>query len=108
LAVCVYRSVGADVGRDNRMYFVDEIPDDLYAELPDDAPGASGSEFVHNPAHLWWYFPDMTRDEVLLLTLNDSDHSVAWRVPHSAFHDNTAAATEPRHSIEVRTIAYFE
>lgn len=108
LAICDYTSVGEDEGLDNRMYLVDEIPDDLYAEMPATAPGTSGSEFVHNPGHRWWYFPEMTRDEILLLKLNDSDHSVAWRVPHSAFHDTTARATEPRHSIEFRTIAFFE
>jgi hypothetical protein len=108
LAVCDYASVGPHEGLDNRMYLVDEIPGDLYAEMPANAPGTSGSEFLHNPGHRWWYFPDMTRDEILLLKLNDSDHSVAWRVPHSAFHDGTAEATEPRHSIEFRTIAYFE
>lgn len=108
LAICDYRSVGEDEGLDNRMYFVDEIPDDLYAEMPENAPGASGSEFLHKPGHQWWYFPNMTRDEILLLKLNDSDHSVAWRVPHSAFHDRTARATQPRHSVEVRIVAYFE
>jgi hypothetical protein len=77
-------------------------------EMPDDHPGASGFEFLHSPDHRWWYFPDMTRDEILLFALNDSDQSRAWRVPHTAFHDPTAGATEPRHSIEFRTIAYFE
>jgi len=32
----------------------------------------------------------------------------ASTMPHSAFHDATARATQPRHSIEFRTIAYFE
>jgi hypothetical protein len=108
LAICDYRSVGQDEGLDNRMYLVDEIPDDLYAEMPATTPGAGGSEFLHHPGHRWWYFPDMTRDEIVLLKLNDSDHSVAWRVPHSAFQDKTAKATVPRHSIEFRTIAFFE
>jgi len=108
LAVCDYTSVAPDDGLDNRLYFVDKIPADLYAEMPADAPGTSGFEFHHNPAHQWWYFPDMTRDEVLFFKFNDSDHSRAWRVPHSAFHDPTARATQPRHSIEFRTIAYFE
>jgi hypothetical protein len=108
LAICDYTSVRPDEGLANRMYLVDEIPDDLYQEMPADAPGASGSEFLHSTGHRWWYFPGMTRDEILLLKLNDSDHSVAWRVPHSAFHDRTAQATEPRHSIEFRTIAFFE
>lgn len=108
LAVCDYTSVGPDDGLDNRLYFVDKIPDDLYAEMPPDAPGTSGFEFHHSPAHQWWYFPDMTRGEVLFFKFNDSDHARAWRVPHSAFHDVAARATEPRHSIEFRTIAYFE
>ena len=108
LAVCDYTSVGPDDGLDNRLYFVDKIPADLYAEMPPDAPGTSGFEFHHNPAHQWWYFPGMTRDEVLFFKFNDSDHSRAWRVPHSAFHDTAARATQPRHSIEFRTIAYFE
>jgi hypothetical protein len=108
LALCDYTSVGPDEGLNNRMYLVDEIPDDLYVQMPADAPGASGFEFHHNPAHQWWYFPDMTRDEILLFKLNDSDESVAWRVPHTAFHDATAKATQPRHSIEFRTIGYFE
>jgi len=108
LAVCDFTSVGPGEGLDNRLYFVDKIPADLYAEMPPDAPGTSGFEFHHNPAHRWWYFPDMTRDEVLFFKFNDSDHSRAWRVPHSAFLDTTARATEPRHSIEFRTVAYFE
>lgn len=108
LAICDYTSVAPDEGRPNRMYFVDEIPDDLNLEMPDDAPGASGFEFHHNPDHRWWYFPEMTRDEILFFTLNDSDQSRAWRVPHSAFLDATARATVPRHSIEFRSIAYFE
>jgi hypothetical protein len=108
LALCDYTSVGPGEGLDNRLYFVDEIPDDLYQEMPADAPGTSGFEFHHSPGHQWWYFPGMTRDEILFFKLNDSDHDRAWRVPHSAFRDTTARATQPRHSIEFRTIAYFE
>jgi hypothetical protein len=108
LGVCDFTSVGPAEGLDNRLYFVSEIPEDVFAEMPPDAPGTSGFEFRHSPAHQWWYFPDMTRDEVLLIKLNDSDQSRAWRVPHSAFFDPGAGATQPRHSIEYRTIAYFE
>jgi hypothetical protein len=108
LAVCDYASLGPDEGLDNRLYFVDKIPADLYAEMPPDAPGTSGFEFHHNPAHRWWYFPDMTRDEVLFFKFNDTDRARAWRVPHSAFLDPAAGATQPRHSIEFRTAAYFE
>lgn len=108
LAICDYTSVRPGEGLDNRMYFVDRIPDDLYLEMPEDHPGARGFEFHYKPYHKWWYFPDMTRDEILFFKLNDSDQSRAWMVPHSAFHDRTVQATTPRHSIEFRTIAYFE
>ncbi|MCL2584652.1 MAG: hypothetical protein FWE35_19585 [Streptosporangiales bacterium] len=108
LGLCDFATVGAADGVDNRLYFVNEIPGDLLAEMPPDTPGTSGFEFRHNPAHQWWYFSGMTRDEVLLLKLNDSDQSRAWRVPHSAFFDPAARAARPRHSIEYRTIAYFE
>jgi len=48
--------------------------------------------------------------EIKKLTVgyHDTDHSVAWRTMHSAFHDQTAQAIQPRHSIEFRTVAYFE
>ncbi len=108
LALCDYTSVGPGEGLDNRLYFVDEIPADRYAEMPPDAPGTSGFEFHYSPAHQWWYFPGMTRDEVLFFKFNDSDHERAWRVPHSAFRDPTVHGARPRHSIEFRTVAYFE
>ncbi len=67
----------------------------------------SGSEFRYSPDHEWWYFPDMTRDEILFFVFHDSDHSRAWRVLHSAFRDPTVETAVPRHSIECRTFAFF-
>jgi hypothetical protein len=67
----------------------------------------SGSEFVYSPEHEWWYFPDMTRDEVLFFVFNDSDHSRAWRVVHTAFRDPTVDTATPRYSVEFRTFAFF-
>ena len=52
-------------------------------------------------------FPDLTADEALLFKLHDSDHSVAWRCPHTAFETPYAAAANPRESVELRTIAFF-
>lgn len=63
---------------------------------------------VFNPNHRWFYFSNMTRDEVLVFKRYDSDRSQPWFVPHSAFIDPSAPAeTEPRASIEMRTIAYW-
>jgi len=108
LAVCDFRSVSPRDGLPNTLYFVDEVPADPFGPVEGLRRVTSGSEFRHNPGHEWWYFPDMTRDEVLFFKFHDSDHGRAWRVPHSAFHDHTARATVPRHSIEVRTFAFFE
>jgi hypothetical protein len=108
LALCDFRSVSPHDGLPNALYFVDELPADPFGPVDGLRRVTSGSEFVHNPAHEWWYFPDMTRDEVLFFKFHDSDHGRAWRVPHSAFHDPTARASVPRHSIEFRTFAFFE
>jgi hypothetical protein len=45
--------------------------------------------------------------EALLFKLHDTDHSVAWRVRHTAFEAPYAAAANPRESVEFRTIAFF-
>ncbi len=62
----------------------------------------------HNPAHQWFYFPHMRRDEALVFKVFDSDTGRARFTPHTSFDDpNTPADAPPRHSIEVRTLAFF-
>ncbi len=109
LAVCDHRSVGDDEGVPNVLYIVDEIPkgDAMYAPMPDDERPAA-AVFRYNPAHRWWYFSSMTPDEVLLVKFHDSDRSVAWRTPHTAFWDTSFSDRRERASIEFRTVAYFE
>lgn len=107
LALCDFRSLRDDEGLPNQLYFVDRLPDDPFAGVDESKIITSGSEFHHNPDHEWWYFPDMTRDEVLFFVFHDSDHSRPWRVLHSAFRDPTVETSVPRHSIEVRTFAFF-
>jgi hypothetical protein len=107
LALCDFRSLGDGEGLPNQLYFVDRIPEDPFAAVDESQMITSGSEFVFSPGHEWWYFPDMNRDEVLFFVFHDSDHSRAWRVLHSAFRDPTVDSLVPRHSIEVRTFAFF-
>ena len=109
LAVCDHRSVGDDEGVPNVLYIVDKIPegDEMFAPMPDaDQPAAA--IFRYNPDHRWWYFSRMTRDEVMLIKFHDSDHSVAWRTPHTAFWDNSFPDRKVRMSIECRSVAFFE
>jgi len=65
---------------------------------------------AYNPAHVWFYFPEMTRNEALVFKVFDSDASqVARFTAHSAFDDpNTPPNAPPRESIETRTFAFFD
>jgi hypothetical protein len=107
LALCDFRTLAAEDGAPTTAYFVDALPDDPFGPVDHLRPVGSSWKVRHNPAHEWWYFPGMTRDEVLLIKLGDTDRSVAWAAPHAAFPDPAADGAVPRHSIEVRTFAYF-
>jgi len=63
----------------------------------------------HNPAHRWYYFPRMTRDEAIVFKVYDSEKDGRARfTAHSAFVDpTTPPGAAPRQSIEIRTIALY-
>lgn len=64
--------------------------------------------YVHNPAHRWHYFPDMTRDEVIVFKAHDSEDGAVRRVPHTAFTDPTCPPGTPtRASVEARGLVIF-
>jgi hypothetical protein len=65
---------------------------------------------AYNPAHKWFHFPQMTRDEALVFKVFDSDQNVTTRfTAHSAFDDpNTPPNAPPRESIETRTFAFWD
>lgn len=62
---------------------------------------------AHRDGHRWFYFPEMTMSEAILIKGYDSLRDGRARfTPHSAFeHPETTADTPPRRSIEVRTFA---
>jgi hypothetical protein len=107
LALCDARTVAADDGAPITTYFVDELPPDPFGPVDHLRPVGSSWKVHHGPAHEWWYFPGMTREEVLLIKLGDTDRGAAWAAPHAAFPDPAGQAGVPRHSIEFRTFAYF-
>jgi hypothetical protein len=65
---------------------------------------------TYNPAHRWFYVPEMQPDEALLLKCFDSKTDGRARfAPHTAFEDPTAPADVfPRESIEIRTLVFHE
>lgn len=63
-----------------------------------------------NPHHRWYYYPAMTRDEVLLIkTFDSAMDGRARRSIHTAF-DNPLAPPEaaPRESMESRLLVFFD
>jgi hypothetical protein len=62
-----------------------------------------------NPNHRWVYFPQMERDEVLLLKCYDSAEDGRARfTAHTGIDDPTSTPdAAPRESIEVRTLTFF-
>jgi hypothetical protein len=109
LALCEAASVGDEEGMSNTKVDVDTIPtgDALFAPIAGEEDMAAATIFHHSPRHRWWYYPDMTADEVILIKLHDSDHTRAWRCPHTAFLDRSRPDACERRSIEFRGIAYF-
>ena len=61
-----------------------------------------------NPAHRWYYFRDMTRDELLVFTQHDSGRALR-RVPHTAFDDPCCPpGAVARNSVEARATVFFK
>ena len=63
----------------------------------------------YNPAHRWFYFPEMRRDEAIVFKVFDSLKDGRARfTPHTSFDDpSTPAGAPPRQSIEARALAFF-
>jgi hypothetical protein len=93
LAVCDATSVA----------FTDFVPSDLVYR---DRTGET-YRVRYNPAHRWFYVPEMRVDEAILIKCYDSARDKARFTAHSAFEDPTAPPDVlPRESIELRTLLF--
>jgi hypothetical protein len=114
LALCDGRTSFGGEEKSNTLFIVDEFPagDALTAPVEGEDQMLAASIFSHHPGHRWWYFANMINEDILLFKFHDSDHSVTWRCPHTAFVDPSFASTGTganiRESIEVRTVAFWE
>ena len=64
---------------------------------------------TYNPAHRWYFFPNMQRNEAIVFKTFDSarDGRARWTA-HCAFDDPTSPPdAPPPESIEMRTLAFF-
>jgi hypothetical protein len=65
--------------------------------------------FSYSERHRWFYFPEMTPDEALLIKCFDSAEGPSGFTAHTAVRDpNTRPGARPRQSIEVRTLAFLD
>lgn len=66
-------------------------------------------QLAHQAGQRWYWAPEMTRDEVLLIKGWDTKDGVAKYTPHGAFQiPDQDPSAPPRESIEVRTFAVIE
>jgi hypothetical protein len=99
LAVCDARTVAQ---RDEVTVTAITVEKDT-GEITHDTTG-----YLYSPDHRWYYYQDMTPEEVLIFKAHDTDRSRSVRVPHSAFTDPTCPAGVPtRASVEMRGLALF-
>jgi hypothetical protein len=65
---------------------------------------------AYDPAHVWYYFPQMARNEALVFKVFDSAPQVTTRfTAHTSFDDPTSPPNAPpRESIETRTFAFWD
>ena len=110
LALCDGRTSFGGEEKSNTLFIVDAFPEgeELVKAVPGEEEMIAATIFSQHPGHRWWYFSNMQADDVLLFKFHDSDHSVTWRCPHSAFIDSSFADAQVRESIECRSVAFWE
>ena len=110
LAVCDGRTSFGGEEKSNSLFIVDDFPSEEEAEKPIEGEDQmiAATIFSYNPGMRWWYFSNMQADDALLFKFHDSDHSVTWRCPHTAFRDDSLPGANIRESIECRSVAFWE
>ncbi len=74
--------------------------------FPDGVPYISS---VFNPRQKWFYFSDLSLDEVIIFKGYDSDRTAPMGCLHGAFRNpHVPVGTIPRASVELRLFAFFE
>lgn len=99
LALCAFDSLAMD--------------DLIVCDAIFDPPGAPEWSFENylleaNPAHRWYYYPDMHPAEALVFVTSESDPARPLLMPHGAFDNPLVPAdAPPRVSLEMRGTAYW-
>jgi len=117
-----WRNINHEPVRDNHLALLDERslvkPDDIIVRDNFSIDAVVGKYKIiqyilwkkNADKHLWFYFPDLTREELILHKQFDSDTTKQGRmVFHTSVPDPTAPPNiPPRGSIEVRAFCFFK
>ncbi|MCB2062019.1 MAG: hypothetical protein KDE25_00905 [Novosphingobium sp.] len=98
LAMCDGRTVSV----------ADIVPIDYHMKTPERDVTYQSSGARYSPRHDWWYFPDMTQQELLVFIGFDSALGDGFKTLHVAIEDETQAKPVPRISLETRYFALFD
>jgi hypothetical protein len=63
--------------------------------------------FRHNKKHRWYYYSDLTAEQLLVFKQSDTDANFPAVVPHTAFNDDSRPPAASRVSIETRCLAVW-
>ena len=85
------------------------IPTDLYNYGGSEGFAVEIYQSAHTSKHQWYFYPEMTVDEVLMFKTYDSAEQPFLPTLHSAFDDPAypSGTTSARQSIEARAICLF-
>lgn len=88
----------------------DAVAVDAVLDFPGSRPGMTQTSlFRFNECNEWYYYPNMTRDEVLVFKSFDSHAADVGWVPHCAFdHPACRSASTGRVSLDLRAVAIFQ
>jgi len=101
---------GSTVARDDLVAAYYAGYDELADKHPDldYPPPSTYFHMAYSPKQEWYYFPDMTPQEVLVFKQWDSEPGAVLCVPHSAFEDpNSRPDAAPRTAVEARAVVFF-
>lgn len=99
----------------NTVEMDDVVPTALYGFTATKTPTSQAS-LKFNPAHQWYYYPNMTKDEVIVFKqfecfkgVDDQEGAKYKTVMHTAIDDPTTPKdAEPRKSCEHRVGVFFK
>lgn len=93
----------------NTVAIADLMPSMTHWGPPDEEVYHQNSLFRYNPAHRWYYYPDLTSDQIIVWAGFDSDPRFPSIVPHAAFDNpNCDDPDAYRTAIHGRAYVFFD